>query len=400
MWGVAEEIDPPQKQGVDLLLASRIRDRLQDAVVMEVTQAMVITRWKPALVVALALALSAIGLARELSDVPEGIRAQLIEMADTLSDGRFLIVGRFQFSDNRAVEGGTCPDAFVTYVQETDESLAVEADGWFYTRDAIESAHAEGGVLRIRASGHRPIDMPLNVNAAILLLDDIILMPETDYSVQGTVLDAAGDPVPNIQVSLHFPTAANCWEPIAVTHANDVGQYSFEGLSSAEHRVVLGVPFGYLYVTADVQPQSASRSALADFTLYSQLRAVIDYVYQRDGSRTFMGSGAIAGSATWETTYGFDFDDGAPEYYEADDLRDLELEQDGGNLTLRVVYLSDQENGFYQVTDTDFDAIIEAAESGYGIRRVSVEVGDVFVVRTYEGHYAKLVVRAIEEMPH
>ncbi|TFH10185.1 MAG: hypothetical protein E4H08_04230 [Candidatus Atribacteria bacterium] len=59
---------------------------------------------------------------------------------------------------------------------------------------------------------------------------------------------------------------------------------------------------------------------------------------------------------------------------------------------MRVVYVSEQENAFYQVSSPGFDEIVEAAESGYGIHRVLCLAGDGFVVRTREGHYAKLLV--------
>lgn len=352
------------------------------------------------IVTILGIAFPLSGLALDLTDVPDEIRIHLTSAADIMADGYFLIVGRLRFEDDRVIEGGGCPEAFVAYVQAVNEQLNVEADGWFYTWRSIEPEYAEDGVLQIRALGHQPIDIPLVVDADILLIDDIELLPETEYTVEGVVIDPVGAPVPNIVIDLHFPEMTNCWEPIATTRTDDAGYYTFQGLSSAEHQVALSAPLGYVYVTADVAPQTASLVAIANFTLYSELRIVIDYVYQSNGSRTLTGSEVITGTATWETTHGFDFEDGGPEYFEAEDLRDLELVQDGGELFLRVVYISEEENGFYQVPDTRFVDIVEAAESGYGIRRTLCSVGDVFVVRTYEGHYAKFVVQAIGDMPH
>ncbi len=343
---------------------------------------------------------SLIGMALDLVEVPEEIRAELTSTADIMADGKFLIVGRFHFSDERTIEGGNCPEAFVNYVQAIDEPLKVEADGWFYTWQSIEFCYAEGGVLQIRALGHQPVDIPLTVDTDILLLDDIELVPETDYTIEGMVRDAAGEPVPNIVIDLHFPAATNCWEPIATMRTDDAGHYSFQGLSSAEHRVILGAPFGFVYVTMDITPQSTEEAAIVDFVLYSELQIEINYVYQPNGTRTLTGPGVITGTAMWATTHGFDFEDGEPEHYEPEDLRDLELGQDGGELFFRVFYISEEENGFYQVSGTSFVDVVEADESGYGIRRTPCNVGDVFVVRTYEGHYAKLVVQAIEEMPH
>lgn len=343
---------------------------------------------------------SLIGMSLDLAEVPEEIQAKLTSEAKIMADGMFLIVGRFRFSDERTIEGGGCPEAFVNYVQTIDVFLTVEADGWFYTRDAIESCYAEDGSLQIRALGHQPVDIPLATATGIILMDEVLLVPETDYAIEGTVHDAAGEPVPNIVINLHFPVDTNCWEPIATMRTDDAGHYLFQGLSSAEHRVILGVPFGFLYVTTDITPQSAEEAEIVNFVLYSELKVVIDYAYQPNGTKALTGPGVITGTTTWETTYGFDFEDGEPEYYEPEDLRDLELSQIGGELFFRVFYISEEENGFYQVSDISFSEVVEAAESGYQIRRTLCTVGDVFVVRTYEGHYAKLVVQAIQEMPH
>lgn len=291
-------------------------------------------------------------MALDLAEVPEEIRAELASTAEIMADGKFLIVGRFQFSDKRIIEGGGCPEAFVNYIQSIDVFLTVEAGGWFYTRNAIDSYYAEDGNLQIRALGHQPVDLPLTVDADIILVDEILLIPETEYAIEGTVRDAAGEPQQGIVVDLRFPLSNNCWGPLATTRTDEAGRYAFHDLSCAEHRVILGAPFGFVYVTTDIVPQSTEAAEVVDFVLQSKLQMVLDYAYQPDGSRTLFGPNLVTGTITWPAEgMGLDFEDGHLEGYESEDLRDLDLLQEADSLYVRCVYQTGS-NGFYRLTDT------------------------------------------------
>ena len=344
----------------------------------------------------LAIAVPCAGWALGLDEVPEAIRTQLEETAEAMAIGKFLIVGRVVFQDGRGIEGGACAEVQVNFRNAIDVPLAVEAGGWFYTDDVIESDYAEGGSLLVRALGYAPIDLPVTVDGGIIVIDEIALTSETGYAIEGTVRDAAGAPQQGISVDLFFPLSSGCWEPLMSMFTGDDGVYRFDGLSSAEHQIRLGAPFGFVWMMSDTVAQPAVSPAVVDLALIPEMKMEIDYVYQPDGSRDFSGPGVASGTIEWPAQgLGFDFEDGMLEGYDEEDLRDLDLIQDGTSLFVRCVYLTG-ENGFLKVLDTDFEALTEARVDGYDVGGTLCEVGDVFVVRTYEGHYAKFVILAIE----
>ncbi len=345
------------------------------------------------------LAWATMAQALDLADVPDSIRTELVAAAETMADGNFLIVGQLHFSDGRAVEGGVCAEAFVNYVGTIDKALTVTSDGWFYTQFPIDAYYA-GGTLQIRALGQKPVDIPLTFDADILLIDDTILVPETAYTISGIVTNPAGEPEQGISIGLRFPLATNCWEPLLSMWTDASGRFSFDHLSSAAHRVALGAPIGYVYETIDVASSPTQTASEVSFVLQSKLQVVMDYWYQTDGSRSFDGDSVVSGSVTWPAEgLGFDFEDGHLEGYEADDLRDLDLIQEGGTLYLYCVYQNGT-TGFYRSSESMIGSIASASEAGYTTDRTACQVGDVFVVRTSEGHYAKFAIQAIEEMPH
>ena len=342
----------------------------------------------------LAFALSSFAWALGLEEVPEAIRTQLEETAEIMATGKFLIVGRVSFQDGREIEGRACAEVQVNFRNAIDVPLAVEPGGWFYTDDVIEEDYAEGGILRIRALGIAPIDVPVTVDAGIVVIDEIELITETGYAIEGTVRDAAGAPQQGIFVELFFPLSSTCWEPLMSIVTGDDGTYRFDGLSSAVHHVRLGAPFGYVWMSADEAALPADSPAVVDLLLIPEMAMTLEYVYQPNGSRDFSGPGLVTGTIEWPAQgLGLDFEDGALEGYDAEDLRDLDLIQDGTSLFVRCVYQT-SENGFLKITDETFETITEAPENGYDTSRVACNVGDVFVVRTYEGHYAKFVITA------
>ena len=331
----------------------------------------------------------------ELDQIPDAIRTQLEETAEIMAPGKFLIVGRVAFQDGREIEGGACAEVQVNFRNAIDVPLAVEPGGWFYTDDVIEEDYAEGGSLLIRALGYGPIDVSVSVDAGIVVIDEIDLIAETGYAIEGTVRDANGVPQQGISVGLFFPLSSACWEPLMSMFTGDDGVYRFDELSSSEHRVRLGAPFGFVGMSADMVALPAETPAVADLLLIPKMAMTFEYMYQPDGSRDFSGPRLVTGTIEWAAQgLGFDFEDGMPEGYDEEDLQDLDLIQDGTSLFVRCIYLTG-ENGFLKVADTGFEALAEAPTEGYGVNRVLCEVGDVFVVRTYEGHYAKFVIRAI-----
>jgi len=346
-----------------------------------------------------AATVAAVDLDEVLKDAPQEILDIIEAMQGPLSEGAFLIIGRVSFSDGRSIEGGDCPEVYVAFQRGIDVALAVYSDGWFATETTVASYYADGGILVLRAMGHSPVDVSIAVEDPIVFVDEVVLVPEAKHVITGVVYDAEGNPIVGLTVDLTFPFSSYCYEPLQSTTTDDAGGFEFSSLSTAEHQVALGAPHGYVAARLDVTPHEPDIDEVVELTMHRRLQIVIDYVYQPNGTRTLTGPNAITGTATWRTTQGFDFEDGGPEYYEQEDLRDLELDQIGGELFFRSVYVTG-ENGSYRVSDVSFDAVTEAAESGYGISRTLCIVGDVYVVRTYtELHYAKFIVRAIEPVP-
>jgi hypothetical protein len=349
------------------------------------------------LILVLAASAAAVDLDEALEDAPQEI-LDIIEAAQgPLSEGDFLIIGRVSFTDGRPIEGGDCPEVYVPYLRGIDRSLAVFPDGWFATDRPIESYYAGDGVLVLRAMGHHPVDIPIAVGDPIVLVGASVLVPSGLHKITGVVLDPDGGPVPGLTVDLTFPLASRCYDPLRSTITDEAGRFGFTGLSSAQHRVGLAAPHGYVDARLDVLPYGPDADEVVELTMHPKLRIVVDYAYQPNGTRMLSGPDLITGTATWEAwVEGFDFEDGGSEYFEEEDLRDLELEQSGGELLFRAFYVTG-ENGFYRVSDASFDDVTVAAEAGYGISRAPCVAGGVYVVRTHtENHYARFIVRAIE----
>jgi len=347
-----------------------------------------------------AATVAAVDLDEVLKDAPQEILDIIEVMQGPLSEGAFLIIGRVSFSDGRSIEGGDCPEVHVAFLRGIDVALNVYPDGWFATTSSIDVYYADGGVLKLRAEGHQPVDVPITAEEPIVFIEEVVLLPDNEYVITGIVYDAEGLPIPGLTVYLTYPIPSYCYEPLQSTVTDDAGTFRFSSLSSAEHQVTLGAPYGYVAAWLNVAPHAPETDDVVELTMHPRLQIAIDFVYQPNGTRTLIGPGVITGTATWEAwAQGFDFEDGGPEYYEPEDLRDLELNQDGGEVYFRAFYITG-ENGFYQASDVGFDDVTVAAESGYGIKRTPCVVGGVYVVRTYsENHYAKFIVRAIEPVP-
>ena len=342
----------------------------------------------------------AVDIEEALKDAPQEILDVIDVTQGPLSEGAFLIIGRVSFSDGRSIEGGDCPEVYVAFLRGIDVSLAVYSGGWFATERAIDPYYADGGVLKLRATGHQPVDVLITAKEPIVFIEEVSLLPDDEHVISGIAYDAEGLPISGLTVDLTYPMSSYCYEPLQSTVTDDAGTFKFSSLSSAEHQVTLGAPHGYVAAWLDVTPHDPEIEEVVELTMHRKLQIAIDFVYQPNGTRVLTGPDVITGTAAWEAwVQGFDFEDGRPEYYEQEDLRDLELNQDDGELYFRTFYVTG-ENGFYRVSDASFDDVVEAAESVYGISRTLCVVGGVYVVRTYsENHYAKFIVRAIEPVP-
>jgi hypothetical protein len=216
-------------------------------------------------------------------------------------------------------------------------------------------------------------------------------------SVSGIVTDEQGKPVAGAWVRLSFPFSSHGTdsEPdMSITTGTD-GKYAFEGLSPTEHSLVASAS-DCAYHSIRFAP-SAGETATKNLTLYRNHKIVIDYVYQADGSRSFAGGKLKTGTLEWGNGHqGLDFSDGRVEEYEPKSLRDIEMRQDQDKLKFAIFYVdSEIKNGFYDAGAAEFDSVVEAAEKGYDTNPKLCVIGHVYVVRTYEGHYAKFIVKEI-----
>ena len=345
-------------------------------------------------------AVAADDLDEVLKDAPQEILDIIEAMQGPLSEGAFLIVGRVRFSDGRVIEGGDCAEVRIAFRKGIDVALAVYPGGWFSSKRSIAPYYTDGGVLKLRAVGHQPLDVPIMAEEPIVFIEEVVLLPDSEHVITGIVYDAEGLPIPGLTVDLTYPMSSYCYDPLQSTVTDDAGTFEFSSLSSAEHQVTLDAPHGYMAAWLDVTPHEPELDEVVELAMHPKLQIVIDFVYQPNGTRMLTGPDVITGTATWEAwAQGFDFEDGGPEYYEDEDRRDLELSQYDGELFFRTFYVTG-ENGFYQVSDVDFDDVAEAAESDYGIKPALCVVGGVYVVATHsEMHYAKFIVRAIEPVP-
>jgi hypothetical protein len=332
------------------------------------------------------------------SDFPPQLRDILDErIAKLQTDGGICIAGRVKFSDGAPLGGGK--DIMVNLSHGVDEPLWVYEGGWFIMGRNLSSHHAgpdKGFVLR--AFGYEPIDASITVldgEMTYLEFEMEKTPPEKLASVTGVVTDEHDRPVEAADVSISFPFANHGITnmPYMKTQTGPNGEYSFDGLSGAEHRVVASKS-GYSYHSGRFTPHPGG-VAEENLKLYPKRRTIIDYVYQANGSRDFTSGDLQSGIIDWLAGEGgVDFSEGEVEEYEPDDLRDLELHQEQGVLKFRVFYRNGR-NGFYDAGAVPFDSVTEAAETGYATHEKSCEVGHVYVVRTYEeDNYAKFIVKS------
>lgn len=329
-------------------------------------------------------------------DFPPHLQAILDErIAELQTNGGSYIAGRVKFNDGSPIRSGN--DVMINLYHGIDDPLQVYEGGWFIMYRILSSRYAgpdKGFVLR--AFGYDPID------ASIIVLDKEITYldfemdktpPDKLASVKGVVTDDHDRPVEGARVSIYFPFAHR-GRPDMRIQTDPNGEYSFEGLSSAEH----GVHFsksGYAYDSDKFTPPEGG-TAVKDLKLYPRHRIIIDYVYQADGSRSFTSGNLQTGTIDWGLFEGsVDFSEGQVEGHGPDE--DLQLRQEQGVLKFRVFHVRGP-NGFYDAGAVPLDSVTEAAETGYNTRgNKPCKVGHVYVVRTCEeDNYAKFIVKSLE----
>jgi hypothetical protein len=340
------------------------------------------------------------GCALNRTDCPNNLRQTLDQRTEELKSKKGIcIAGRVKMSDGAHISSGE--DVKVNFLQGADIPLWVYDGGWFVMDRTFQTGpYPRPAKLMLRAFGYDPIDASVAVlQGEITYLEfEMHKTPDEDLSsVTGIVMNDQNEPFEGAVVHFSFPYASHGMnsEPYGSIITGADGKYSFEGLPAAAQSVVATAP-GYAYHSVHFTP-AAGKTTTKDLKLYKNRGIIIDYVYQADGSRSFAGGDIKTGTIEWVNgNDGVDFSDGRVKEYNYKAPRDIEMRQDQDTLKFQVFYVSSEnENGFYDAGVIDFESLTEAAESGYSTMGKPCVIGHTYVVRTYEGNYAKFVVRSI-----
>jgi hypothetical protein len=328
---------------------------------------------------------------------PRDLQVLLNERQTELDEkGGFSIAGRVSFSDKRPIRSGR--DVMVNLHCGGDKPLRIYEGGWFLM-DRKRLRPLASCRLIARAFGYAPIDSSIDAQEGQITFTrfDMQRLPEDQLaSITGVVLDADGEPFAGARVKVSFPHAnyGMSNRPFLEMRTGADGAFAFDGLPSTELKVLAASP-GHAWDTHHFTPKSGEQLEV-ELALQATLRIVIKYVYQPDGSRRFDTDSVRRGTIEWTAgRKGVDFSDGKVERYERESLRDLELRQKQKELFFRNVYLNGR-NGFYDAGNISFDDLHAAEEAGYQALAQPCKAGHVYVVKTYEGHFAKFIVQRIE----
>lgn len=341
----------------------------------------------------------------DYNDFPPALQQILDQRTTELaSKGGIFVAGNVAASDGAYFGSGK--ELKVNFSQWVDTPLDIYDSGWFIMKCTLP-ANSNYGPAKIilRAFGYDPIDATIVASEGKITYVEYVMQKtpaENLATITGIVTNDQNEPVGGVSVNLTFPYAYVPPEnPMmsAITEPN--GRYSFENLSATEYDLYIAGASKYAGVAAYFTP-AKGKTTVKDMKLYPNLSIVIDYVYQADGSRNFTGGNLKTGTIKWANgSDGVDFSDGKVEGYEQESLRDIDMSQNQDVLRFSICYGNGQENeqhnGFYDAGDVDFESVKEASETGYFGGMKSCKVGHTYVVRTFEGNYAKFVVKSISE---
>jgi len=343
------------------------------------------------------------GCALNRNDFPKNLQRVLDQRtADLKSNGGIYIAGRIKMSDGAHITSGE--DVMVNLYDGGDMPLWVYEDGLFMMERTLPSHYAVARKkLVLRTFGYEPNDAIIKVLQGEITYVELVMHktpPEDLASVAGIVMNDQNEPFEGAIVNLSFPFANHGYRgdtgytyPHKEMTTGRDGQYSFKGLSVAEYSLVASAPSCAYHCVSFTPPVGGI--LIKNLKLYKNRSIIIDYVYQADGSRSFISGNLQTGTIEWVNgNEGVDFSDGRVEGYEPQSLRDIEMRQDQDMLKFQIFYCNGQ-NGFYDGGAVVFESVTEAAQTGYSTMEKPCVIGHVYIVRTYENKYAKFVVRSI-----
>lgn len=304
------------------------------------------------------------------------------------ANGEFYIAGRVTFSDSAWIED---PKNIQVNFEEDfggSHTCTVSPGGWFLSYGIF----ARNGDLAMRSFSYLPIDFRTNfpANTINYVAFEMERVPDNQLTtIQGTVTDQTGAPLAGVRIGLAFNLAASPGDnskPVQAARTREDGGFSFSGLAPAAYRLFANHP-GRVHTGATVTTRSGA-ALQKNLTLFPLKSVTFDYVCQNAGMLDFTGGNLTRGTMTWDQSkQGIIFTS------RKDYASDLEGYQIGDQVGFSCVYGNGNGNGFYDAGAVDFDSITKAPGTGYSMRRQPCVVGHVYVVKTYDGHYVKLVVK-------
>jgi hypothetical protein len=339
--------------------------------------------------------------ALDYNDFPADLQKVLNEkIADLNTSTGIFVAGRITTSDSTQIQGGE--DVMVNLYDLEGRPLRVYEGGWFMMERCFPRPDpVMRSKLFFRAFGYEPNEMSLRILKGNVTYIDCVMQKiteENSSAISGIVVDDQNNPYEGATVHLSFPATSfgflgGTGYPYKYIFTGKDGQYSFTGLSSNKYSITAwasGLAPEHLEFTPP-----RSETVTHDFVLYRNLTVVIEYVYQADGSNSFIGGNLKTGTIEWiASNKGLDFSEGKVKDYEPNSLRDIEMRQIRDKLIFRVFYVNGQ-NGFFDAGEVDFKSITEADLTGYFTTEKPVVVGHTYLVRTYENKYAKFAVKSI-----
>ncbi|MDD5063604.1 MAG: carboxypeptidase-like regulatory domain-containing protein [Phycisphaerae bacterium] len=344
-------------------------------------------------------------LAIDYNDFPPALQQILDQRTDELaSKGEIFVAGNVTASDGAYFGSGK--ELAVNFYQWVDAPLEIYDSGWFIMKRALEPMPDDDRPTKLilRAFGYDPIDTTFVASKGKVTYAEFEMKktPAEDLAtITGTVTYDDNEPAGGVNIYLVFPHAYTEEHPQMTVITEPNGRYLFENLSATEYHLYIMTTPEHAGASANITP-AKGKTTIKDIALYPNLKIVIDYVYQADGSRNFAGGDLQTGTIEWVNgSDGIDFSDGRVEGYEQESTRDIDMWQAPDGLRFNICYgnaqQKEQQNGYYDAGIADFNSVTEASETGYWMDRRPCKVGHTYVVRTFEGNYAKFVVRDIFE---
>ena len=342
--------------------------------------------------------------------------------AEIKEKGGVAVVGQVLEKDGTPMEN--TPTNRRTYlVTFNDQDTHRFNKGWFITprQDFLPN-----GRLRVSTLEHEEIMMQLQNSPGKIHFRRIYLdrLPkEKLVELRGSVQDEKGRPIAYAELSLSILPPSGSFlgghvPPIKIV-ADSKGQYAFPGVPPQTYHLYATSPqYGYISNRVRLGNDQTKPTSIEKnnkffqqdgekfvITVPFQRKVTIDTLYQPDGSTDFTKDNVIKGQYELLTVQNFDIArgdkkiGGAIAFNPTEKSRehDLRLLFDG-KLEFSHSYRY-YNAGNYDLGEVDFDSVKEADPAKITRYDSPCLLNHVYVVRTFKlGHYAKMIVRSIEEI--